>query len=141
MLFFVMDCGMLWLDIHFLNIHRGEPRTFETLRGLEFRGPINPSEQERMRAWMASQANFAFFLELVLASSRSGMKVIWCWRCFAGSNGPAELIQAHPKRSQSKIWGTVAIASHRESLATMISNSCGFPPPDFWMLLGFSHRL
>ena len=139
----LMGCSMLWPDIPFLNIHQW---TFERLCGVEFRGPPSPSEQERMRAWKASQANFAFSLELVLEwsfgeSSGSGMKVTCCLRRFADANAPGEPVQTLPKRSKSKIWGTVAIASHRESLATMSSDPGAFPPPDFWMAFGFSHGL
>ena len=67
-----------------------------------------------------------------------GMKVTCCWRCFTDANAFGEPVQTHPKRSKSKIWGLSAIASHRESLATMISDPDAFPPPDFWMDFGFS---
>ena len=60
---FLMGSSKFWPDIPFLNIHQ---LTCEMLLGLEFRGPPSPSEQERMRAWKASQADFAFCLELVL---------------------------------------------------------------------------
>ena len=142
---FWMDFGFSWVvacwpDIPFLNIHQW---TFEMLCGLEFRGPPSPSEQARMRAWKTSQADFAFCLELVLEwsfgeSSGSGMKVTCCWRCFTDANAFGEPVQTHPKRSKSKILGLSAIASHRESLATMISDPDAFPPPDFWMDFGFS---
>ena len=137
---FLMGSSKFWPDIPFLNIHQ---LTFEMLCGLEFRGPPSPSEQERMRAWKTSQADFAFCLELVLEwsfgeSSGSGMKVTCCWRCFTDANAFGEPVQTHPKRSKSKIWGLSAIASHRESLATMISDPDAFPPPDFWMDFGFS---
>ena len=98
---------------------------------------FSPSEQERMRAWKTSQADFAFCLELVLEwsfgeSSGSGMKVTCCFRCFTDANAFGEPVQTHPKRSKSKIWGLLAIASHRESLATMISDSDAFPATLIW---------
>ena len=136
---FWMDFGFSWVvacwpDIPLLNIHQW---TFEMLCGLEFRGPPSPSEQERMRAWKTSQADFAFCLELVLEwsfgeSSGSGMKVTCCWRCFTDANAFGEPVQTHPKRSKSKIWGLSAIASHRESLATMISDPDAFPATLIW---------
>ena len=137
---FLMGSSKFWPNIPFLNIHQW---TFEMLCGLEFRGPPSPSEQERMRAWKTSQADCAFSVELVLEwsfgeSSGSGMKVTCCWRCFIDANAFGEPVQTHPKRSKSKIWGLSAIASHRESLATMISDPDAFPPPDFWMDFGFS---
>ena len=137
---FLMGSSKFWSDIPFLNIHQ---LTFEMLCGLEFRGPPSPSEQERMRAWKTSQADFAFCLELVLEwsfgeSSGSGMKVTCCWRCFTDANAFGEPVQTHPKRSKSKIWRLSAIASHRESLATMISDPDAFPAPDFWMDFVFS---
>ena len=57
-----MGCSMLAR----YSLAQHPPLTFEMLCGLEFRGPPSPSEQERMRAWKASQADFAFCLELVL---------------------------------------------------------------------------
>jgi hypothetical protein len=76
-------------------------------------------------------------LELVLEwsfgeSSGSGMKVTCCWRCLTDANAFGDPVQNHPKGSKSKIWGLSAIASHRESLATMISDPDAFPATLIW---------
>ena len=90
-----------------------------------------------MRAWKTNQADFAFCLELVLEwsfgeSSGFGMKIICCWRGFTDANAFVAPVQTHPKGSKSKIWGLLAIASHRESLATMISDPDVFPATLIW---------
>ena len=59
-------------------------------------------------------------------------KVTCCLRCFTEANAFGEPVQNHPKGSKSKIWGLLAIASHRESLATMISDPDAFPATLIW---------